>query len=100
MSAPATIEDQRSKATFKFIEAILPGVEISMDLKAIMSSEQSEFQKIEVIRSVFGKMLVTDGKTQSSEMDEYVRFDKISFVYTTNADDGEIFSIKIPKIVD
>jgi hypothetical protein len=45
-------------------------------------------------------MLVTDGKTQSSEMDEYVRFDKISFVYTTNADDGEIFSIKIPKIVD
>jgi spermidine synthase len=72
MSAPATIEDQRSKATFKFIEAILPGVEISMDLKAIMSSEQSEFQKIEVIRSVFGKMLVTDGKTQSSEMDEYV----------------------------
>jgi len=67
-----TIEDQRSKATFKFTEAIFPGVEISIELKEIMSSSNSEFQQIQVVRSVFGKTLVTDGKTQSSEMDEYV----------------------------
>lgn len=72
MSASATIEDQRSKASFKFVEAILPGVDISVDLTEIMTSSKSEFQKVEIIRTTFGKMLVTDGKTQSSQMDEYV----------------------------
>jgi spermidine synthase len=72
MSTSATIEDQRSKASFKFVEAILPGVDISVDLCEIITSSKSEFQKVEIIKTTFGKMLITDGKTQSSQMDEYV----------------------------
>ena len=67
-----TIEDQRSKATFRFEEAIFPGVDITMDLKGILSSSESAFQKVEVIKTVMGRTLVTDGKTQSAEMDEFV----------------------------
>ncbi len=66
----ATIEDQREKARFQFEEAIYPDVVVSIDLKNILASDLSEFQKIEVIETSFGKTLVTDGKTQSTQMDE------------------------------
>jgi spermidine synthase len=68
----SAIQDQRSKAAFRFVEAVVPGVDISLELKEIMSSSQSEFQQVQAIRTSFGKMLVTDGKTQSAQMDEYV----------------------------
>lgn len=68
----SAIEDQRSKASFRFVEAVFPGVDISVELKEIMTSSESEFQKVQAIRTAFGKMLVTDGKTQSTQMDEYV----------------------------
>ncbi len=65
-----TIEDQREKARFQFEEAIYPDVVVTIDLKNILASDLSEFQKIEVIETSFGKTLVTDGKTQSTQMDE------------------------------
>lgn len=71
-SNTATIEDQRQKTSFKFTEAVLPGVDIQMELKNIMISTKSEYQEVDVIETTFGKMLVTDGKTQSAQMDEYV----------------------------
>jgi spermidine synthase len=71
-SSGSAIEDQRSKASFRFVEAVFPGVDISVELKEIMTSSESPFQKVQAIRTAFGKMLVTDGKTQSTQMDEYV----------------------------
>jgi thermospermine synthase len=68
----ATIDDQRSKSYFTFTEAIFPGVDITIELKEILSSSTSEFQEVQVIKTSFGKTLVTDGKTQSTEMDEFV----------------------------
>ncbi len=67
-----TIEDQRSKAAFTFSEAIFPGVEIVLDLKEILCSSTSEFQSVQIIKTPFGKTLVTDGKTQSTQCDEFV----------------------------
>jgi len=66
------IENERSKAGFVFTEAISPGVDMYMDLKRIYVSTHSEFQKISIIETVFGKTLVTDGKTQSSQIDEHI----------------------------
>jgi spermidine synthase len=66
-----TIEAEREKAGFTFQEAIHPGVDVSIELKAILASDYSEYQKIDVIETSFGKMLVTDGKTQSAQMDEF-----------------------------
>lgn len=66
-----TIQDQREKANFAFIECLFPGVDIDMELKSILTSCTSEFQKIDIIETSFGKTLVTDGKTQSTAMDEF-----------------------------
>lgn len=65
-----TIEDQREKAGFHFDEAIYPDVLVSIELKNILTSSCSEYQEIQVIDTSFGRTLVTDGKTQSTEMDE------------------------------
>jgi spermidine synthase len=66
-----TIEDQRAKANFTFVECLFPGVSIDMELKRIFTSCTSEFQKIDIVQTSFGKTLVTDGKTQSTAMDEF-----------------------------
>ena len=66
-----SIEDQREKASFTYSEDVAPGLSVSMTLNRIFISTFSEFQKIDVIDTYFGKMLVTDGKTQSAEFDEF-----------------------------
>lgn len=66
------IEDQRAKSGFHFVEDIAPGLRLSMDLNRILHTSQSEFQQVQVIDSYFGRTLVTDGKTQSAEHDEFV----------------------------
>ena len=66
-----TIEDQREKSEFTYLEDVAPGLKLSMSLKTIHTSTTSEFQKIDVIESHFGKHLVTDGKTQSTQFDEF-----------------------------
>ncbi|KAL7578412.1 hypothetical protein ACA910_012809 [Epithemia clementina (nom. ined.)] len=43
-----------------------------MNLKRVMHSTRSEHQDIDIIETCFGKTLVTDGLTQSSEFDEFV----------------------------
>lgn len=44
-----------------------------MDLEQISFNAQSVFQKVQVIRTTaFGKTLVLDGKTQSTQFDEFV----------------------------
>jgi spermidine synthase len=66
-----TIEDQRAKCGFHFREDVAPGLVLEMPLKRIFHSSQSEFQQVDVIDSYFGRTLVTDGKTQSAEFDEF-----------------------------
>lgn len=68
----SAINNERSKAGFIFREAVHPGVDIEMELKQIMVSTTSKFQQVSVIETPYGKTLVTDGKTQSSQIDEYM----------------------------
>eukprot|EP00568_Trieres_chinensis_P001197 CAMPEP_0183309500 /NCGR_PEP_ID=MMETSP0160_2-20130417/25379_1 /TAXON_ID=2839 ORGANISM="Odontella Sinensis, Strain Grunow 1884" /NCGR_SAMPLE_ID=MMETSP0160_2 /ASSEMBLY_ACC=CAM_ASM_000250 /LENGTH=370 /DNA_ID=CAMNT_0025473541 /DNA_START=47 /DNA_END=1159 /DNA_ORIENTATION=- len=65
------IEAQRAKAGFTFSEDVSPGLKVEMELKSLLLSTQSQYQKIDVIDTYFGRTLVTDGKTQSAEFDEF-----------------------------
>jgi len=65
------IDDQRAKAGFVFREEQAPGLLLEMTLNKIYHSTNSEFQQIDVIETYFGKTLVTDGKTQSTQFDEF-----------------------------
>lgn len=66
-----TIEDQRAKGTLTYSEDIAPGLTAIMELKSILAQTMSEYQKIDVIDCYFGRMLITDGKTQSAQFDEF-----------------------------
>lgn len=66
------IEAQREKAGFWFAEDVAPGVRLQLELKTILHSSESEFQRVQVIDTYFGRTLVTDGKTQSAAFDEFV----------------------------
>ncbi|VEU34935.1 unnamed protein product [Pseudo-nitzschia multistriata] len=65
------IDEQRAKTALLFREAQGPGLTIEMSLNKIYHSTRSEFQQIDVINTYFGKTLVTDGKTQSAQFDEF-----------------------------
>ena len=67
----AGIEAQRAKAGLFFREDIAPGLVLEMVLKHIYHTSQSQFQDISVIETFFGRTLVTDGKTQSTQFDEF-----------------------------
>lgn len=63
---------ERAKSTFKYTESVAPGLDLVMALDTILHTSLSEFQEVQVIDSYFGRTLVTDGKTQSAEHDEFV----------------------------
>ena len=65
------IEMQREKACMIYREALTPGATIELELKSILTSTHSKFQKVQVIKTIYGKTLITDGKTQSSQFDEF-----------------------------
>jgi len=67
-----SIEAERAKSLFLHSEDVRPGITMLTELKTIKVSTMSEFQKIDVIESAFGKVLVTDGKTQSAQNDEFI----------------------------
>jgi len=50
------IEAQRAKAMLLYKEEIAPGLRLEMDLKQVFVSTSSEFQKIDVIDTYFGKV--------------------------------------------
>lgn len=78
MSSSATndnndlIEKERAKSVFRYTEDIAPGLKLDMTLTAIHHTTVSEFQQVQVIDTHFGRTLVTDGKTQSAQHDEFV----------------------------
>lgn len=65
------MDEQRAKAGFLFREGVAPGVTLEMTLNKIYHSTNSDYQQIDVIDTYFGKTLVTDGKTQSTQFDEF-----------------------------
>mmetsp|Transcript_29821 Transcript_29821/g.54994 ORF Transcript_29821/g.54994 Transcript_29821/m.54994 type:complete len:452 (-) Transcript_29821:173-1528(-) len=66
------IEAQRAKAGFRYVEDVAPGLKLDMDLYSVLHMSTSAVQSVQVIDSYFGRTLVTDGKTQSAEHDEFV----------------------------
>ncbi|KAL7471031.1 hypothetical protein ACHAXS_011312 [Conticribra weissflogii] len=66
------IEAQRAKGGFRYVEDVAPGLKLDMELNTIHHTSLSDIQEVQVIDSYFGKTLVTDGKTQSAEHDEFV----------------------------
>ena len=65
------IEAQRAKSGLWYSEDVNPGVKLQTTLKSILLTTKSEFQQIDVIDTHFGRTLVTDGKTQSAQLDEF-----------------------------
>ena len=54
-------------------ESITPHLQISHSLSEIVFQTITKYQKVEIINSrAFGQCLILDGKTQSSEADEYI----------------------------
>ena len=52
----SAIEAQRSKAVFRFREDIAPGLVFEMELKRLLVSTESEYQKIDVLDTYFGRV--------------------------------------------
>jgi spermidine synthase len=58
---------------FLFKEDITDSIRLELDLISISVNTKSEFQKIQIIESVpFGKTLVLDHHTQSTQFDEFI----------------------------
>ena len=55
-SSPPEPEEGSSRAHLQYCEAIMPGLKLQMDLKSILASEESEFQKVEILETFFGKV--------------------------------------------
>jgi len=66
------IEAERAKAGFYFSEECSPGIKVQMQLNAILHNTKSPYQSIQVIDTYWGRTLVTDGKTQSAQHDEFI----------------------------
>ena len=58
-----------------------PGIMISLKTKAILHTEDTDFQHLEVLDTdVYGRMLVLDGAIQTTVKDEFVYHEMISLV--------------------
>jgi Spermine/spermidine synthase domain/Spermidine synthase tetramerisation domain len=102
---PAGIEVQRAKAGLYFREDMAPGLVLEMTLQHIYHTSESEFQDISVIETYFGRTLVTDGKTQSTQFDEFAYHESLvhpamlNFASRNNSDDDVNSTSSGPKTV-
>ena len=56
-----------------FAESVSPDLAVLLRLRSVLFSGTTAYQKVEVLDSdVFGRTLVLDGKTQSTEADEFI----------------------------
>ena len=56
-----------------FVEAVSPGLAVMLRVRQSLFSGQTAYQQVEVLQSdQFGRTLILDGKTQSTEVDEFV----------------------------
>ncbi len=56
-----------------YVETIFPDLAVMLRVQEVLYSGKTEYQNVEVLESaVFGRSLVLDGKTQSTERDEHI----------------------------
>ena len=56
-----------------FIETVFPDLAVMLRVRNVLYSGHTAYQAVEVLESeVFGRSLVLDGKTQSTERDEHI----------------------------
>ncbi len=56
-----------------YLETIFPDLAVMLQVRQVLYSGQTAYQKVEVLESsIFGRSLVLDGKTQSTERDEHI----------------------------
>ena len=56
-----------------FVETVFPDLAIMLRVQKVLYSGRTKFQNVEILESeVFGRSLVLDGKTQSTEKDEHI----------------------------
>ncbi|MCH8891905.1 MAG: fused MFS/spermidine synthase, partial [Chloroflexi bacterium] len=56
-----------------FIESVYPDLSVMLRVRQVYYSGQTAYQKVEILDSeLFGRSLVLDGKTQSTERDEHI----------------------------
>ncbi|HEU0020551.1 MAG TPA: polyamine aminopropyltransferase [Dehalococcoidia bacterium] len=56
-----------------YLETLFPDCVMMLRVQKVLYSGQTEYQKVEILESeVFGRSLVLDGKTQSTEKDEHI----------------------------
>ncbi|MAF39823.1 MAG: polyamine aminopropyltransferase [Chloroflexi bacterium] len=56
-----------------FIESVYPDLNVMLQVRHVLYSGETAYQKVEVLDSeLFGRSLVLDGKTQSTERDEHI----------------------------
>ena len=56
-----------------FIESVHPELSVMLKVRQVYYSGQTAYQKVEVLDSeLFGRSLILDGKTQSTERDEHI----------------------------
>ena len=56
-----------------FIEEVSPELSVMLKVRQVYHSGQTDYQKVEVLESeLFGRSLILDGKTQSTERDEHI----------------------------
>ena len=56
-----------------YLETVFPDLAVMLQVREVLHSGQTAYQKVDVLESeIFGRSLVLDGKTQSTERDEHV----------------------------
>ena len=55
------------------LESVYPDLNVMLKITEVFYSGNTEFQQVEIVESeLFGRSLVLDGKTQSTERDEHI----------------------------
>ena len=56
-----------------YLETIFPDLAVMLQVRQVLYAGETAYQRVEVLDSrVFGRSLVLDGKTQSTELDEHI----------------------------
>ena len=64
-----------------YLETVFPDLAVMLQVREVLHSGHTAYQQVEVLESeIFGRSLVLDGKTQSTERDEFVYHEMLSHV--------------------
>ncbi len=56
-----------------YLETVFPDLVVMLRVQEVLYSGRTKYQEVEVVRSdIFGRSLILDGKTQSTEKDEHI----------------------------